>query len=117
MEIDELKLAWHTLDNRLQMQNALSLQLFRQGRFDRMRAGLWPLRISQITRIVAGVLLMIAVVPLWASNWQHPVVLLSGLAMHAYAIALCITGGQSLWLLGSVDYTAPVLRIQQQLAT
>lgn len=116
MELDELKLAWQTLDRHLETQNAISLQLFKQNRFDRVRAGLWPMRLSQIARILGGALLLTLVVPIWVANWQSPVVLMSGLAMHVYAVALCITGARSLWLLGDVDYAAPVLNIQQQLA-
>lgn len=39
MELDEMKLAWKALDRRLDQQNALSLQLFRDGRMDKLQQG------------------------------------------------------------------------------
>jgi hypothetical protein len=43
MELDELKHAWKTLDRRLEQQNALGLQMLRDGRLERARRGLRPL--------------------------------------------------------------------------
>lgn len=43
MELDDLKQAWRTLDQRLQRQNALALQAYRDRQAGKARRGLRPL--------------------------------------------------------------------------
>ena len=56
MELDELKTTWQALDRRMQKSNAIQLQLFKDGRFKNMRAGLRPLFWGQIVQILFGIL-------------------------------------------------------------
>ena len=115
MELDDMKLAWQTLDRRLDLQTALNLHLFKESRFDRMRAKLLPMRLAQVVRLLFGAALMIFAAPVWAEHGRQPILLISGLAVHLYGLALCITGGRNLWLAAHIDYAAPVVYIQQQL--
>jgi serine/threonine-protein kinase len=117
MELDDMKLAWQTLDRRLDLQTVLNLQLLKEGKFDKMRTSLRPMRWAQILSIVSACALIVFAASIWATHWQQPLVLVSGLIMHIYGIAVCIACGRTLALISGIDYSAPVLSIQQQLAT
>ena len=116
MELDDLKAALRTLDDRLDRQHALQLRTWRQGRLDRAQANLRMMRWTQFARIGGGSAVMYFALPAWLGLWPHPLPVACGLLLHLYAIALCISGARTLWLIGGIDFAAPVLAIQQQLA-
>lgn len=116
MELDELKAALRAIDARLDQQHALELRSWRQGRLDRARANLRSMKLAQFSRIVGGVALMYFALPAWLHLWPHPLPVACGLLLHLYGILLCISGGRTLWMIGGIDYTAPVLAIQRQFA-
>lgn len=116
MELDELKSAWQSLNQQLERKFALDFNSFKQDRLTRLRSGLWPMRFGQIIRILFGIVLMLVAVPVWVVHWPQPLLVCSGLAVHVYGILECITGARILWLIGAIDYTAPVLAIQKQLS-
>jgi hypothetical protein len=117
MELDDLKLAWQTLDRRLREQNTLSRQLLTVNRLDKARAQLRPLYLGQILQIVGGAALALVAAPFWVAHRDVPHLLIAGLTVHAYAIAMIVLAARTLYLLSRVDYAAPVLVIQKQLAT
>lgn len=116
MEIDDFKQAWQTLDRRLERQNAINLRLYSDGKLANARAGLRPLVWGQVLQMVFGVLLMLVAGSFWADHHDVPHLLVSGLIVHAYGLAITILGGVTLGIIGRIDYAAPVLGIQQQLA-
>lgn len=116
MELDELKSAWQTLDRRLQQQNALGLQLFRDGRVDRARRGLRPLLWGQLAQMLGGAALVVMAALFWTSHRAVPHLLLAGVVLHVYGLMMIVFGGITLALMQRIDYSAPVLAIQKQLA-
>jgi hypothetical protein len=115
MELDELKHAWKTLDRRLEQQNALGLQLLRDGRIDRTRRGLRPLVWGQAVQMLIGGAGALLFAPMWIAHLGEPALLLSGLVMHAYCLGLIAFGAVMQAKIARVDYAAPVLAIQRQL--
>lgn len=115
MELDDLKHAWKTLDRRLEQQNALNLQLLRDGRVDRARRGLRPLAWGQAVQILVGAAGALMFGSFWPGHTGNLPVLLSALVLHAYCIGLIIAGGIVEGRIAHIDYAAPVLAIQQQL--
>ena len=116
MELDDLKSAWQILDRRLEQQSTLNLHVFREGKLDKTRSSLRPLLWGQVLQILFGAALAILAATFWT---QHPDTLhlvIAGLVMHAYAIMTIIFGGVTLGRMGRIDYAAPVLSIQKQLA-
>ena len=116
MELDELKAAWTTLGQRLDAQAALSLHVYKEGKFDRMRRGLRPLAWGQAIQIVIGVLIAV-----WGASFciDHRAVshlLIAGLLVHAAGISMIVLGALMETRIASIDYSAPVLTIQRQLA-
>lgn len=116
MELDEMKLAWQTLDRRLDKQYALNLQLFRDGRMDKLRRGLRPLVWGQAIQMVIGLLLAGVAVAFWTSHGRVMHLLVCGLLVQLYGVLLIAFAARNLYLIQRVDYAAAVLMIQRQLA-
>jgi hypothetical protein len=117
MELDDLKLAWQALDRRLERQQALDFAMFRTGRLATVRAGLRPLMFGQGVQLLAGAALMAVAAPYWVAHRDTPHLVAYGLLLHAYGLMLALFAGRDLVLVARVDYAAPVLEIQKQLAT
>jgi hypothetical protein len=118
MELDDLKQAWRTLDHRLQQQNALALQAYRDRRTDKARRHLRPLFWGQVAQLLFGLLFVLLAAALWMSPLPRvsPAVVAAGVVVHAYGIAVVVASGIVLGLIRRIDYGAPVLAIQTQLA-
>lgn len=116
MELDDFKTAWQTLDRRLEQQYALDFQIFKDGKISKVKSALRPLVIGQIVQIVSGTLLVIVLARFWVAHRNVPHLLLCGILLHAYSVVLIIFAGRELHLILNLDYTAPVLQIQRQLA-
>ncbi|MGA9341110.1 MAG: serine/threonine protein kinase [Rhodanobacteraceae bacterium] len=115
MELDEMKLAWQALDHRLEMQHALNVQLFRDGRLDKVRRGLRPLVWGQAIQMLIGVGGMLLFAPFWVQHRHEPAMLIAGLIMHLYCIGLVVFGGVIEGRIAGIDYAAPVVEIQRRL--
>lgn len=118
MELDELKAAWLSLDRRLEQHNAMNLQLFKDGRMQKLRSSLRPLYWGQILQILFGVLFAVLAGSFWPDHLDVPHLLLSGLIVHVYGVLSIVMGGITLGMISRVnsDYSAPVLEIQKRLA-
>lgn len=116
VELDDLKAAWQQLDRRLARQEAIALAGLRHRRLAGVRAHLGPLRWGQRLQIPVGILAVVWAVWTWRAHWDVVNVRLAAFVMHAYGVALIVTGARTLTLLERVDYGAPVLEIQRRLA-
>ena len=116
MELDDFKLAWQTLDQRLQQQNAVGLQLLRERGLDNARKHLRPLWWGQVAQMLLGLSCVLLGVTCWNQHSGQPPFLVAGIVMHAYGVATLIAGGITLGLIRQLDYAAPVVLIQKQLA-
>lgn len=115
MELEDFKHAWQSIDRRLEQQHAMSVQLFRDARLDKMHRGLRPLVWGQAFQIVCGVLGLLVLAPIWVTHWRNGAVLVSGLVVHAYCIGLIIIGAMVESQIARLDYGAPVVSLQRQL--
>lgn len=115
MELDDLKIAWQTLDRRLDTQAALNLHIFKDGKLDKVRRGLRPLFWGQIVQMLCGVALVLLSVSFWTTHRDVAHLLLAGLSLHVYAVLMILCGGATIGLIRRIDYAAPVLAIQKQL--
>ncbi|MDR6842497.1 hypothetical protein [Pseudoxanthomonas sacheonensis] len=117
MELDELKATWQALDRKLQQSNAIQLQLFKDGRMKNMRAGLRPLFWGQIVQILFGVATVLIGIAFWSQNRDAAHLFCTGLILHIYGVLTIIAAGFTLGRIRIIDYAAPVLSIQKQLAS
>ena len=116
MELDEMKLAWQTLDRRLDKHYALNLQLFRDGRMDKLRRGLRPLVWGQAIQMLLGLLLVGVALAFGTTHWHVMHLLVCALLVHLYGVLLIAFAARNVYLIQRIDHAAPVLLIQRQLA-
>lgn len=116
MELDDLKTAWQTLNATLARQNDLNLALLRERRLERARHLLRPLAWGQALQMAAGVLLALVSAAFWVRHRAVPHLLVTGLLLHAYGIALILFGARVRALIGRLNFGGPVLELQRRLA-
>lgn len=116
LDLAELKAAWRTLGNSLERQHALELHVFKQGRYRRARLHLFPYYVESALEILVGLTIAVLAGGFWTGHIAEPVVLLAGLALHAYGVAMIALATRQLVLLARLDFSAPVLAIQKDLA-
>lgn len=116
MELDDFKSAWQELNRKLDQQHALNLHLLRESRAAGVRHGLRPLARGQALQIVLGALLVLFSIGFWSNHRHVPHLLLTGLLMHAYGLAMILFGIRVEVLIHRIDFGAPVLGIQKQVA-
>jgi hypothetical protein len=116
MELDDLKAAWKTLEQRLEAQGALNLHMYKEGKLDRLRRGLRPLVWGQAIQIVIGVLVAVYGGSFWVDHRDVPHLLIAGLIVHVAGMSMIALGALMEAMIARIDYSAPVLTIQRQLA-
>ena len=116
LDLDEFKQAWQGLDRRLARQEAMAFQSARDTRLRTLRRRLWPLYGGQLVQIVFGVAMMLGGLFGWAAHLDLPHLVVAGVLLHGYGVALIVAACRTLVLTTQVDYAAPVVSIQEQLA-
>lgn len=116
INLDSLHAAWQVLDQRMERQDGLLLEQARRTSVDALRRRLRPLAWGQLTQILLGIALLAIAVPVWSTYRDMPHVLVSGLILHAYAVATIMLGGVTLGALSRLQYGTPVIELQVRLA-
>jgi hypothetical protein len=116
MELDDLKQAFHAVDKRLARHEALAIATRKEQGFRRVRASLRPLVVGHAAQLAVGVLVAVFAGRLWVEHLDEPHLLVAGLVVHVYAVLMIVLGAQVLAALYRLDWSAPVVVIQKQLA-
>jgi hypothetical protein len=119
MELDELKATWQALDRRLEQNNRINLELFKEKKLEKARTSLRPLFWGQLVQMLfIGLPFVLLAGCLWAGLESRPSLplLLAGIFVHVYGVATIALAGCTMGLIRTIDYSAPVLAIQKQLA-
>lgn len=116
MELDEMKLAWQALDQRLARQQALNVQLYRDGRMDHVRRRLRPLAWGLMLQLPLGIALMLWGISFWSTHLGDARSMACGIAMQVFGTLAVIIPARSLGMVQGLDYAAPVLEIQRRIA-
>ena len=116
MELDELKSAWHQTQAELDRQKKMTSSLLAERANTRVEASLKPLFNWQFLQIVIGAVLAVAGARFWFSRMDEPLLLASGLIVHAYGIALVINGAWVISRIREIDYCESVTNIQKRIA-
>ncbi len=114
MELDELKQAWQSLGRQLERHDAIQFQLLRDSKLDRARRTLRPLYWGQAMQILLGVGMVVLGIACWSRNTDVPTLFATGIAVHAFGVVNIIMAGITMGLISSIDYNAPVVKIQKQ---
>jgi serine/threonine-protein kinase len=114
--LDDLKLAWKELSQTLERQNALAFDQLKETKLARFRSGLRPLSIGQILQLILGAIVAGYAAHFWMAHLSVPQLFVSGLFLHIYGLMFVAFAVRDLILIRRIDYSAPVMTIQQQLA-
>jgi hypothetical protein len=114
MELDDMKLAWQTLDRRLDLQNALQLFQVRQTQLDKTRGKLRRLYWGKIVQILFGDALIYFGIMSAIRYYDVVHLLACSVLVLAYGLLTVIFGGVTIGTIASIDYTAPVVAIQKR---
>lgn len=114
MELDDLKPALQSVDQRV--GHALNVRLATLGMLEKAAARLGPLKFGLVVQVLAGVALTVSFAAYWTSHREYPALLLSGIALQAYSIAMLVCGAIELSMARKIDYAEPVVTIQKRLA-
>lgn len=116
MELDELKQAWRVLDQRLDQLELQAHDSRRSAGLEVLRAARRGLARGQIAQIVAGLGFCALFGPYAVRHLGIPHLAIYGFLLQAYGVLMIAMGLRMLLLLQRLDYAAPVLELQQQLA-
>ena len=116
MELDELKLAWHSMEQRLERQQALNLQLLTESRVDKAKRHLRWLLLGQCAQLALGALVTVLSARFWIANHEVPALLAAGLAGHAWGVLVICSAVVELLLVTRIQYAQPVVTVQRYLA-
>jgi len=116
MELDEMKLAWQSLDQRMARRYALDLEQYRERKLGSARFRLLAVKIGLLARMVFGVAAVVAGASFWAAHPGSLHLVVSGVLLQAYGLLLVASAAWEMQLLVDIDYAAPVVAIQRSLA-
>lgn len=116
MELDELKKTWHALGQRLERQEAIQLQILKDTKLGKVRSHLQPLFWGLLLQLLLGIGITALGVACWTRNSDVPGLLVTGIVLHAFGVVTAVMAGLLLTLTATIDYSAPVLRIQKRMA-
>ena len=114
-ELDELKLAWQSLNQSLERQHALSVCELKERKLMRFQRGLSALLPGRIVQLIAGLLVAVIAGNFWVDHLGAPHLVVCGLLLHGYGIMLIVFAARELTLMYRIEYSAPVLAIQKGL--
>ncbi len=115
-ELDDLKSTWQTLNLSLERQHTLARHQFRESKLQRLRSGFRPLVIGQLMQIICGLLLAICGGSFWFDHIGVAHLMFYGISLHTYGVMLIVFAARDLFLIQRLDYAAPVLGLQKQIA-
>lgn len=116
IELDDLKSAWQTLNRTLERQHTLTLHQFKESKLAHFRSGFRRLRLGQIIQLICGVVLSIFSGSFWVDHIGVPHLMFYGISLQAYGIMLIVFAARDLFLISHLNYAAPVLALQKQIA-
>ena len=116
MELDEMKLAWQSLDRRLEEHLALNKKVLLQEKRSKASGKLRPLVWGQGMQMIIGSIMALMAAGFWSVAHDIPHLFYAGLSLHIYGLLLIVFGGVMQGVMSRIDYSAPVIEIQKQVA-
>lgn len=115
-ELDDLKSAWQTLNRNLERQHTFALHQFKESKLARFRSGLRPLAAGQIIQLICGVMLTGFSAQFWVKHLGEYHLMTYGILFQGYGMMLAGFAVRDLMLIHRIDYGAPVVALQKEIA-
>lgn len=115
MEMSELQQAWRGLDERLVGLESMARSEHRRRVLGDLRWRLGQLGLGQVAQVVVGLVFVTFAGGFWSANWGTPHLVVYGLAIHVYGLALIVPAALQLAGILRLDPQAPVLAVQARL--
>jgi len=115
MELDELKLAWHSLDAKVEATQRLQAAAVRELRMERAQISLRPLVWLIYIELALGIAAVLLMGAFTAEYWRVARYSVPAAALHVCAILTILNAASQLSIVRQIDYSAPVVIAQGQL--
>ena len=115
-ELDDLKTAWQILNRNLEREHTFALHQFKENKLARFRSGLRPLATGQIIQLICGVILTGFAAQFWVKHLEAPHLMIYGILFQGYGMMLAGFAVRDLMLIHRIDYGAPVVALQKEIA-
>src|SRR3546814_4125347 len=106
MEVYDLQQAVQSRERQLQQQKRINLQLLTESHLRKAKAGLRWLQAFSVAQIAIGAVVTVFCARFWIAHMHEPALLLSGIVLHVYGLAMIISGVTENLLLVRHDYAA-----------
>jgi hypothetical protein len=117
MELDELKLAWHSLDAKVEAAQRLQTATVRELKMERAHSALRPLVRLIYVELALGIATVLLMGAFLAQYWDVARYSIPGAVLHIFAILSIANAVSQLAMVGQIDYSGPVVKAQGQLMT
>jgi hypothetical protein len=116
MELEEMKLAWETLNRQLKRDNAINLAMYTHQKVTSALSSLRPLFWGQVLQVFFGIAFVLLAAALWSTRPHAISVIVAGVTVQAYGIGCIIAAAMVMGAIHNLDYAGSVLEIQEKLA-
>lgn len=115
MDLDDMKLAWTRMEQRLDRIELLAFDVRRDRKLDASRSALRRASAGEVARLVLWIALVAFVAPFWIHHRDTAHLLVAGLVLHAYGVAVICASIAQIFLMGRLHGAGPVVAMQRQL--
>jgi hypothetical protein len=116
MELDDLKTAWRELDRRLDDHRALNLRVLRELKLDKTRSALRRLAAGPLAELFLNAFGALLVGSFLANHLTTARYAIPALVLQAAVLLLLAADLRQLVRIARIDWAAPVVQIQRDLA-
>jgi hypothetical protein len=115
MELDELKLAWHSLDAKVDAAHRMHVATVRELKMERAHSALRPLALLIILELSLAIVALLWLGGFLAQYWNVARYAIPGAALHICAILTLVNAVYQLTIVGQIDFSGPVVGAQSML--
>lgn len=116
MDLEDMKLAWARMEQRLDRLEGIAFDARRDRRLAASRSALRRVSAGELVRIALWIAFVAVVAPFWIQHRGVVHLLVAGLVLHAYGVAVICVSVVQLLRVGRLYYAGPVVEMQRQLA-
>lgn len=115
MDLDDMKLAWTRMEQRLDRIEILAFDAVRERKLEASRSALRRTSAGEVARILLWIAFVGFVAPFWIQHRSATHLLVAGLVLHAHGVAVICVSVVQLHRVARLDHAGPVVALQRQL--